>query len=461
MTRTTAVSLLAMALAAIPLGAEPLSLSEALRRAEMASFRADNARLERAKALEETGQVKSLYLPEVNFQGGHLNLDERPELRFGPVAIGPLNLGGMTIGPLNLGPMGTPTADKDSWRYKLSVDYLLYDFGKREKALSATRAKEEAIGLKGGEEIKQAQAEVAARYVALLNVKAQRQVLFQRRKSLEDHLKTVQDLYQNGVVARNDLLRTEVALRGIGDVERALDSAEAAATEALNVAMGQEATTPLELPDGLEAPPALPWDETSCRTRAAQGNEGVKALKAKTKALQKQVELKRGDYTPNVVAEAAHSYEQNSWSLHPHENALYIGLSWKVFDGARSSKVRHASAELEQGKRETLEAERQAGNAAVAAYRDVQVALQEVQTAEANVRASEENLRIVEDQYKEGLAKSTDALDAEAVLADSRFSLAAKRYRAYARQAALLATLGEDLPAFYSHVTTIRIAKEK
>jgi len=453
----------ALLLVAGSLNAENLTLSEALRRAEKGSFKAVTASLERTKAQEESSQVKSLYLPDVNFQGGHLNLDQQPGLRFGPVPVGPLNLGGITVGPINLGPLITPTADQSSWRYKLSVDYLVYDFGKRERALSATRSKEEAISLKGGEEVKQAQAEVAARYVALLNTKAQRIVLTQRRKTLEDHLKTVQDLYQHGVVARNDVLRTEVALRSVGDAERALDSAEAGAREALNVALGQEPAAPLEVPEGLPSPPVLPWDETACRTRAAQSNEGVKALKAKVKALQDQVAFRRNDYTPNVVAEAFHSYEQNSYSAHPHENALYVGLSWKIFDGARSSKVRQASAELEQGRREVLEAERQAGNAAASAFRDVQVALQEVQTSEANVASAEENLRIVEDQYKEGLAKSTDTLDAESVLAESRFNFTARRYRAYSRQAALLAILGEDLPAFYAQISAASVtnAKEK
>ena len=79
-----------------------------------------------------------------------------------------------------------------------------------------------------------------------------------------------------------------------------------------------------------------------------------------------------------------------------------------------------------------------------------------METAAENVKASEENLRIVEDQYKEGLSRTTDVLDAESVLAESRFSLAERRYRAYTKQAALLAALGEDLPAFYEHAPSSR-----
>jgi outer membrane protein len=431
----------ALALAATALAAEPLSLSEAMRMAGRSSCKAEAARLEGLKAREATDQIRSLYLPDVTLEGGHLNLQHQPELQGLPIHVA-----GMTLGPLM-----SPLADTSSWRYKFAVDYLVYDFGKRSRALEATKAKEAAINLQEGGEVRRVQAEVATRYVGLLHLKAQRRVLVQRRRTLEDHLKIVQDLYQHGVVARNDLLRTEVALRSLGDTERALDSAEAGAREAMNVAMGQEPTRALELPDELGAPPAIPWNEVDCRSRAGQSNEGVRALRAKVRALEGEVAVRRSDGSPNVVAQAFHQYEQNSFTPAPNQNGLYVGLSWKIFDGARASKVRQAASELDLGRRETREAENQAGNAAVAAYRDFQVALQEVRTSEANVAASEENFRILEDQYREGLAQSSDALDAEALLADSRFGLAARRYRAYAQQAVLLAVLGEDLPAFYDH----------
>jgi len=443
--------ILALLLLPGALRAGSLSLPEAMRQAARTSFRAEGARLERAKAREETSQIRSLYLPELHFQGGHLNLEKQPRILSAPVSIGPLDLGGITIPRMDLGTLVNPLGDTSSWRYKVSLQYLLYDFGRRERALAASRARETAIGLREEGGIRRTQAEVAQQYVGLMHLKAQRRVLSQRRKALEDHLKSVRALFEQGMVARNDLLRTEVALRSLGDAERALDSAESGARDNLNVAMGLEPTATLDLPDDLDAPPGLPWDETACRVRAAQSSEGVKALRARLKALESQVVLQRRDYAPNLVAEAFHAYEQNSYSVHPHSNGLYLGLSWKVFDGARASRVRQSLSEFELGRREVQEAERQAGNTAAAAYRDLQVALRELKTSEANVAAAEENFRIVEDQYREGLARSTDALDAEALLAESRFGLAARRYRAYALQAALLATLGEDLPAFYEH----------
>jgi len=67
-----------------------------------------------------------------------------------------------------------------------------------------------------------------------------------------------------------------------------------------------------------------------------------------------------------------------------------------------------------------------------------------------------ENLRIVEDQYRAGLAKSTDVLDAESTLAESRFNLVNQHYNAYLKQGALLTVASEDLPTFYANLAPKR-----
>jgi len=87
------------------------------------------------------------------------------------------------------------------------------------------------------------------------------------------------------------------------------------------------------------------------------------------------------------------------------------------------------------------------------AYRAFRRALREARTAARNVAAAKENLRIEEDQYKAGMVRTTDVLDAEALLAASRFELIARHESAYARQGRLLALAGRDLAAFYRGVS--------
>jgi outer membrane protein len=437
---------LAAALAAVlwlaPAAAQTaLTLPEALRRAAQNSLPADTARLDVSVAKEQTAEIKTSYYPLVTLDGGHLSLDNQPTFVSGPIAF--------------------PSANKNSWQYNLSVREILWDGGRRSTAVAASKTREAAVELKGASEVRKTQATVADRYVTALGLRAEREVLDLRKKALEDHLREVKDLFDQGMVARNDLLRTEVALRAVGDAQANLDNACATSLEALNKELGLDPTTPQVLPEGLPDPPPITWSEGECRSRAEDHNEGVMALAQKVKGLEQTVQFRRKDYYPKVVAEAAASYTQNQYLLYPYVNSLFVGLSMDVFDGgARASRIKQAEAEAEKARRELEEAKRGVSVTVGQSLRDYQEALKQVETARANVTASDENLRIIEDQYKEGLARTTDVLDAVSVLAESRWQVVQMHYRAYARQAALLAAMGEDLPTFYEN-GLVAPAKEK
>lgn len=426
-----AIVLVAVLLAAAPVSAQTLlTLPDVLRLAAQTSYPADSARLDLAAAREETAQVRSSYYPQITLDGGHVNLDNQPFFKSGPLVFA--------------------SANQTSWEYKIAARELLWDGGRRSTAVAASRTRESAVALKGVSDVRRAQAAVAERYVTLLSLRGQREVLDQRMKALSDYLRIVKDLFEQGMTARNDLLRTEVALRSVGDQASALDNACATSLEALNKDLGLDPTVRQNLPGGLPPPPSVPWEEGICRARALDRNDAVRALTEKVKGLEQAVELKRRDYYPSVVAELSNSYQQNDYILHPHVNALFLGLSLDVFDGgARAAKVRQARDEADKARRELEEAKRDVSLAVGQTLRDYNEALREVETARANVAASEENLRIIEDQYKEGLARTTDVLDAESVLAESRWHVVHMHYEAYARQASLLAAMGEDLVAFY------------
>ena len=437
---------LPMALLSAP---PPLTLPMALHLAAASSLQADLAGSARQGAASDRREVAAAFLPELQFQGGHQNLDQDVALRTQAFTVGPIPV----LGSIAVPSLDQPVAQKSSWRYQLTASYLLYDFGRRGHALAAARDREAAVDLGGKDAVGRAQAEVAGRYMVLVNTRDQRKVVDQRLAALQDHLKDARALFEQGVVARNDLLRTEVALRTVVDAGRALDSALAGAREGLNVAMGlaPEAEAAQALPDRLPPPPVLPWTEAQARARAAAANPGVLALAAKVQAAQAQVDFRRSDYAPDVVAQLGHSYEENRFLARPEQTSLYLGLSWKLFDGgARSARISRSRAEQDSARRELLEARRQAENAAGTAFRAFQQSLAELETAKANVASALENLRIVSDQYQQAYAKGADVLDAETVLAESRFSLSDRLCRAYAQQAGLLALMGEDLDAFYA-----------
>lgn len=432
-----AVAVLALGvLAAAPRGGwasspAPIGLSAAMERAGQLSLEARLGALDVEVAKEGTAQAQAWYYPTITLDGGHTNLDEDPFFKFGPTVF--------------------PAGEQVFWGYRFSVTEVLWDGGRRRSAVEASRTREAAAGAAGEESAVQAQRKAMEAYLDAVLLGERRAVVARRIEALEDHRRVVQQLFDHGVVARNDLLRTEVTLRTVADQGADLENQRALALQALNRSMGESPSAPVEVPPRLPGVPALPWDAAECKVRALSGNPGLRALEQQKKAQEEVAGLRKRDYYPTALAQAWSSYEQNRYLLYPHVNGLFLGVSWNVFDGgARAARVREAQLEVEKTQARLEDARRAVEIAVDQAWRDYQQALQEAATARLNEGAAVENLRILEDQYAEGLVRTTDVLDAESVLAESRFTLAAARSRAYRKQGALLALVGEPLPAFYA-----------
>jgi outer membrane protein TolC len=257
------------------------------------------------------------------------------------------------------------------------------------------------------------------------------------------------------VVARNDLLATEVRLRLVQDQGGEVDNAEVVAAQELNRLMGRRPSDPVVLPERLPSPPTLPAGTDDLKKSATNNNAQMLALRARLKTQLDVVSLRRSESYPTLFAQAAHTYQQNEYLIYPHANVLFLGLSWQAYDGgARQANVREADFAAARTREEIADLQRQLEVQVEQAYRDYTQAIQEASTAETNVKAAEENLRIEEDQYRAGLGRTTDVLDAESVLADSRFSLVNQHYNAYLKQGVLLTVAGEDLPTFFAAVGT-------
>jgi outer membrane protein len=414
-----------------------LTLAELLREIASRSTVAVSAGLDLDAARESTRRTQASYYPSVGLSVAHFNRDNPVVAVFGTLTA--------------------PTLEKNFFTGELDVSELLWDGGRRSGAVRAARSAEDAVEMQGQADVRAAQLEGMETYLAILASKAQRHVVAQREASLQDHMREVRDLFEQGVVARNDLLATEVRLRSVQDQAGRVDNDTAAAMQALNRLIGRDPGEPLALPEQLPSPPPLAAGLDGLATRAAEGNVRLLALQARLKTEEDVVAVRKADSYPTFVAQASHTYQQNQYLLYPNANVLFLGVNWQAYDGgARRAGVREAEIAVASTAQRIADLQRQLGIQVSRAYNDYQQALREAATAETNVEASEENLRIVEDQYKSGLARSTDVLDAESTLADSRFALVNQHYNAYLKQGVLLNVTGEDLSAFYSSLVPKR-----
>ncbi len=410
-----------------------LSLSDALRGSAALSQASVAAKLDVDAAREGTVRAKAAYWPSLSASGSWTTRDHEVVAIFGTFEV--------------------PTTQKNFFTAEVDATQLLWDGGRRSATLEVSRNSEDAAAMGGRADVQAAQLDALDAYLGILVLKAQRRVVEQRIASLEEHLRVAQDLYDQGVVARNDLLNTEVRLRVVRDQLGQIENGAAVATRTLNRLMGRALGDPLALPEALPTPPGLPDDKARLEERAAEENPRLATLRARLRVEQSTVAVRKGESWPSLFAQASHTYQQNEYLAYPNANFLFVGLSWQVWEnGARKAEVRRSEIAAERTRTEVAELTRTVQIEVDRAFREFTQALKEADTAKVNIEASEESLRIEEDQYRAGLSRTIDVLDAEAVLAESRFSLVNQHYTAYLKEGVLLAAAGIDLPSFFDRV---------
>ncbi len=408
-----------------------LTISDAIRATAAESQASVAAGLDLRAAQEGTNRVKAAYWPVLSASGNWQARDNPIVAIFGTFEV--------------------PTTNKNFFTAEADLTELLWDGGRRSAALEISRGSEAATSLKGKADVQATEMEGLGAYLKVLVLKAQRRVVNQRITSLEEHLRIAQDLYDQGVVARNDLLGTEVRLRVVKDQIGQIQNGIAVAMQTLGRLMGRPAGEKLSLPEALASPPPLPDGVDGLKRRAAAGNPRLEALRASLKVDRSTVSARKGESWPSVFAQLSHTYQENAFLAYPNANIFFVGVSWQIWEnGSRKAAVRQAEISAEKTESEIGELARALDIEVDQAFRDFTQALREADTARKNVEAAEENLRIEEDQYKAGLARTIDVLDAESTLAESRFSLVNQHYTAYLKEGLLGAAAGLDLPTVFA-----------
>jgi outer membrane protein len=348
------------------------------------------------------------------------------------------------------GTLSFPTAEKASGHYEVSARQLLYDGGRRAGALTAAERQADAARSGGAAAVQQAQLDAMDAYLTAIELAGRGRVLGQRLAALSAHQSVVADLFEHGLTARNDVLETEMRVREVQDQIQAVANHRQVAERDLNRRLGRDPAAGIVLPDSLPTPPPLPADRDAFLAAAPAANAAVRAAADRAAAARAAVALARRLWLPSVFAGAAHAWQENQYLVHPFTNTLLAGMTWNIFDGgARAADVQQAEARAAAAQSDQVEVERTVAVVLDAAWLAWDQARREEDTALANVGAALENLRIVEDQYRGGIARSSDVLDAEALLAASRFDVVMRYYATYRVQGRLLVAAGHDLVAFY------------
>lgn len=279
---------------------------------------------------------------------------------------------------------------------------------------------------------------------------------------LEDHLKNVQAQYDVGVVAKADVLRSQVEL---ADAKQTLIQAENSyqlAEASLNKIVGLPMDTTLKL-DNLLVYNAYDQNMDDCLAYAAEHRPELMQAKYGVDAAKGALMVARSGHMPQVAANASQSWSDNNWPGDEKGNwGVGVNVSMNVFDtGVTLSKIHGAEADLKKAE-ETYRNTVDSVNLDVRSnYLGLREAEKRIGTTKLAVEQADEDYRIAQLRYMSGVGTNTDVLDAQVALTQAKTNYTKALYDYNTSKTALETSIGVPMinPATAVKVQAAKTAK--
>lgn len=279
---------------------------------------------------------------------------------------------------------------------------------------------------------------------------------------LEDHLKNVQAQYDVGVVAKVDVLRSQVELANAKQTLIQAENSYQVAEANMNKIVGLPMDTNLKL-DNLLVYNAYDKNMDDCLAYAAEHRPELMQAQYNVDAAKGALMVARSGHMPQVAASASQSWSDTNWPGDEKGNwGVGVNVSMNVFDtGVTLSKIHGAEADLKKAE-ETYRDTVNAVNLDVRSnYLGLREAEKRISTTKLAVEQADEDYRIAQLRYMSGVGTNTDVLDAQVALTQAKTNYTQALYDYNTSKTALETSIGVPMtnPATAVKVQAAKTAK--
>ena len=277
------------------------------------------------------------------------------------------------------------------------------------------------------------------------NMKALRQESVDR---LQAHLDNVVAQYNVGIVARADVLRSEVELANAKQDYITASNEYDVAEATLNNIIGTPLNTTLKLKDSLQY---VPYDNDMayCLAYSEQHRPELKQAEYGVDAAEAALVVARSGHMPKIYANASDNWGGNgsNWPGDDDENwSVGVTASINVFDsGVTWSKIHAAQEALVQAKESQRQIKDNVELEVRTDYLSMREAEKRITTAQVAV-ASAEDYHIAVVRYQAGVGTNIDVMDAQEALTQAKTNYYQALYNYNTSKAALNTSMGVGVP---------------
>lgn len=276
---------------------------------------------------------------------------------------------------------------------------------------------------------------------------------------LEDHLKNVQAQYDVGVVAKVDVLRSQVELANAKQTLIQAENSYQVAEANMNKIVGLPMDTNLKL-DNLLVYNAYDKNMDDCLAYAAEHRPELMQAKYNVDAAKGALMVVRSGHMPQVAASATQQWYDSNWPGDENGNwGVGVNVSMNVFDtGVTLSKIHGAEADLKKAE-ETYRNTVDSVNLDVRSnYLGLREAEKRISTTKLAVEQADEDYRIAQLRYMSGVGTNTDVLDAQVALTQAKTNYTKALYDYNTSKTALETSIGVPME---NPVTTVKAQAAK
>ena len=304
----------------------------------------------------------------------------------------------------------------------INVSWPIWTFGKVEGAIDAARYQKNIADLNVYKTEADTKLAAVQAYYQYLEAVKLAEVQAQSVTDYASHLNNVQQQFDAGIVAKLDVLSSNVSLANAKQKSIAADNTRDVAEANLNNIMRVPMNTTLKPLDKNFPEPEFDLTMEQAilmaqkyRWELVEADYGVKAAEAALRSA-------KAGYLPTVSVGGGYSWKEASVTAVDKDDwAVQGGLSWSLWDGgATQASVKKADAAVKTAQETLLQAREKIELEVRQDYLNVLSYKEQIRAAEASVAQAEEAYKIATVRYSSGVGINLDVLDAELALNTAR-----------------------------------------
>ncbi|MCB9249909.1 MAG: TolC family protein [Ignavibacteriales bacterium] len=373
-----------------------------------------NAKLAIASA--KVTEIKSQRFPKLSFNAAYMRLSDVPPFEIST-----------SFFPT---PIRIQEAVLNTYNFKLSLQQPIFTGFKLSALNSAADYNLESTELDYSKDINEEAFKIISAFWNIYKAENANKIIDENLKSLESHINDAKSFLENDLITRNDLLKIEVQYSTVQlkkvEVENALEIAKALFNKTLG--------------NGISDEVKIETEELTLNIH--KGNFNDLLIEAKSNRLElesvskrilagkEQLSASKSGWYPSIFLISDFYYSRPNQRIFPQKDQfddtwdVGVSLSWDIWNwGYNSSQSQQAQSNLVQLETSAQQLEEAIEVEVYNTFLNLETAKKKVELSKQTLEQAEENYRITNDKFLVQLVSTTDLLDAETSVYNSKTEL--------------------------------------